>query len=263
MASSSRDGLTRGQAADYQPVYQDDGHLHDSEHAKHATHETHDMASLLSPLRPPRPSKAEQRWRLATYILSVLVVVLLGLVVFLSLPLSFRRKPNDDPCPCRPKHVPQYFQTSPELWPGPTATGRAPFMAQSRTLNPTATYVPNDPLQTSLPIEGMASGNESIFRMMGFLAPYAPSPGFGVDEFPLPAGADILQLHMLSRHGARYPTSGSDVARLGQKIANASGSFKPRGTLTFLHDWKYQLGAEILVPKGRQELFDSGLSSPH
>lgn len=109
-----------------------------------------------------------------------------------------------------------------------------------------------------MPIEGMGSGNESIFRMMSFLSPYAPSPGFGVDEYPMPDGAEILQLQMLSRHGARYPTSHADVARLGDKIANASGAFQPRGTLTFLHDWKYELGSEILVPRGRQELFDSG-----
>ncbi|GAO18775.1 hypothetical protein UVI_02052590 [Ustilaginoidea virens] len=155
--------------------------------------------------------------------------------------------------------VPQYFQTSPELWAGPTATGRAPFMAQSRTFEPTATFVPNEPLQTSLPIDGMGSGNKSIFNMMGYLSPYVPSPGFGVDEFPLPSGAELIQVHMLSRHGSRYPTGGSEVAALGKKLANASKTFKPHGSLAFLEHWQYQLGAEILVPKGRQELFDSGV----
>ncbi|KAG5949716.1 hypothetical protein E4U53_005781, partial [Claviceps sorghi] len=261
MASSSR------QAAGYQPVDQHD-HPH-SENAKHATHTPDDSPDdspgpLASLLGPSRPSRTEQRWRLATYILSALVVLLLGIVVFLSLPLSFRWKDDDDdagpgPCPCRPKHVPQYFQTSPELWPGPTATGRAAFMAQSGTWNPTATYVPNEPLQTSMPIDGMPSRNESIFRMMGFLSPYAPAPGFGVDEFPLPAGAEVLQLLMLSRHGARYPTSGSGVLKLGEKLANTSSSFKPQGSLAFLRDWKYELGVEVLVPRGRQELFESGV----
>ncbi|KAG6271603.1 hypothetical protein E4U49_003616 [Claviceps purpurea] len=258
MASSSRDGLSRGQAASYQPVYQDDEP--NFENAKLATRDFPTEQPIASLLAPVRPSKAEQRWRLATYVLSALVIILLGTVAFLSLPLSFRDKNrNDDSCPCRPKDVPQYFQTSPELWPGPTATGRPALLAQTRTFDPTATYVPNEPLQTSMPIEGMGSGNESIFRMMSFLSPYAPSPGFGVDEYPLPDGAEILQLQMLSRHGARYPTSHADVARLGDKIANASGVFQPRGTLTFLQDWKYELGSEILVPRGRQELFDSGI----
>lgn len=30
------------------------------------------------------------------------------------------------------------------------------------------------------------------------------------------------------------------------------------GELSFLNDWIYQLGAEILVPIGKQELFNSG-----
>ena len=29
--------------------------------------------------------------------------------------------------------------------------------------------------------------------------------------------------------------------------------------MSFLNAWKYDLGAEILVPRGRQELFDSGV----
>jgi hypothetical protein len=203
-----------------------------------------------------QPSRSETRFRIATYVLAALLVILVGVNAFMSLPFAFKGK--NDSCPCRPKDVPQYFQTSPELWAGPTPTGRAAFMAQTRTFDPTATYVPNEPLQTSIPIEGMGSGNESIFKMMGYLSPYMPSPGFGVDEYPLPAGAEILQVQMLSRHGSRYPTSGSEVAELGQKIANASETFKPRGSLSFLRDWTYQLGAEILVPKGRQELFESG-----
>jgi hypothetical protein len=131
-------------------------------------------------------------------------------------------------------------------------------MAQTRIFNPTATYVPNEPLQTSIPIQGMGAGNESIFKMMGHLTPYTPSPGFGVDEFPLPPGAEILQVQMLSRHGSRYPTSGHEVVELGRKIANASDTFRPKGSLSFLRDWKYELGSEMLVPKGREELFESG-----
>lgn len=132
-------------------------------------------------------------------------------------------------------------------------------MAQTRVVNPTATYVPNEPLQTSIPIEGMQQGNDSIFKMMGYLSPYSPSPGFGVNEYPLPEGAEIVQVQMLSRHGSRYPTMGSQVAKLGERLADAAGTFKPKGALSFLKHWKYQLGHEILVPKGRQELYDSGI----
>jgi hypothetical protein len=64
---------------------------------------------------------------------------------------------------------------------------------------------------------------------------------------------------MLSRHGSRYPTSQNPVEKLGYKIANLSGNYQTSGALTFLMDWKYELGAEILVPRGRQELFESGV----
>lgn len=94
---------------------------------------------------------------------------------------------------------------------------------------------------------------------------YFPNPsGFGVDEYSLPQGANIAQLNMLSRHGSRYPTTGSGATVLAQKILNhttgVSGYSKVNftGTLGFLNSWTYKLGAEILVPVGKQELFDSG-----
>jgi len=88
---------------------------------------------------------------------------------------------------CSHSHVkvPQYFQTSPELWAGPTATGRAPFLAQTNPVSfaPTATFVPNNPLETAMPIIGQ-SQNESIFHLMGHLSPYFSNPsGFGYVVF--------------------------------------------------------------------------------
>lgn len=68
---------------------------------------------------------------------------------------------------------------------------------------------------------------------------------------------DIPQ--MLSRHGARYPTLGSNVVTFGQKVANNTGKLDATGALSFLNNWKYELGYEILVPRGRQELYDSGI----
>jgi len=64
---------------------------------------------------------------------------------------------------------------------------------------------------------------------------------------------------MLSRHGSRYPTSGANVYTFGQKIANLTGNFEASGELSFLNSWIYELGREILVPRGRQELFESGI----
>lgn len=196
----------------------------------------------------------------------ILIGLLSGLLTLVALNLAFGSGTSrHHGCDCsKPSPtVPQHFQTSPELWAGPTATGAPAFLAQTRTFDPTATFVPNQPLQTAIPIAGMTSQNESIFQMMGYLSPYAPSPGFGVDEYPLPAGAAIVQVQMLSRHGSRYPTSGtgSNVMQFGRRIAEAKAEtgFKATGPLAFLNEWEYRLGYEILVPKGRQELFDSGI----
>lgn len=66
---------------------------------------------------------------------------------------------------------------------------------------------------------------------------------------------------MLHRHGARYPTSSEGPVALSKKIRDytsgrSNAPFK--GSLEFLNTWTYKLGAEILVPIGKQELFDSG-----
>ena len=63
---------------------------------------------------------------------------------------------------------------------GPTATGRAPFLAES---NPApfgaATFIANHPLETAIPIIGNTK-NASIFQLMGQLSPYFPNPRFVV-----------------------------------------------------------------------------------
>jgi hypothetical protein len=105
-------------------------------------------------------------------------------------------------CETSSTKVPQYFQTSPELWAGPTATGRPPFLAQTNPVSfaPTATFAPNTPLETAEPIVGQGQ-NESIFHLMGQLSPYFPNPtGFGVAEYPLPPGANISQLQVSQEH---------------------------------------------------------------
>lgn len=94
--------------------------------------------------------------------------------------------------------VPQYFQTSPELWAGPTATGRAPFLGQTNPVSfaPSETFAPNNPLETGMPIVGQ-NHNDSIFQLMAHLSPYFSNPsGFGVAEYPLPPGARISQVQV-------------------------------------------------------------------
>ncbi|KAL8370747.1 hypothetical protein RB595_000886 [Gaeumannomyces hyphopodioides] len=249
----TRSRPTPGRAAGYQPVS--------------AADDDHDGRDDTTAAGPPLhgPAKAFRPSRRAVVVVLVACVALGLAVKFVadgSSVFADVAAASKGQCHCAPSpDVPQYFQTSPELWAGPTATGKAPFLRQTVTFDPTATYVPNAPLQTAIPIQGMTSDNTSIFEMMGYLSPYSPSPGFGVSEYPLPAGAEILQVQMLSRHGSRYPTKGANVVGLGDRIHSAKKDkrFKASGPLDFLNDWKYQLGHEILVPRGRQELFDSGI----
>ncbi|KIW14294.1 hypothetical protein PV08_07076 [Exophiala spinifera] len=161
--------------------------------------------------------------------------------------------------------VPDFFQTTPQIFAGPTTTGLiAPFLAQTNPApfgQETASFVPNAPLETNVPISGNTR-NQSIFQLHGQLSSYFPNPvGFGSNEYPLPPGANISIVNVLHRHGARYPTGTSSVVNFGSKLHNitSNGTAQWTGDLAFLNSWKYQLGAEILVARGRQELFDSGV----
>jgi hypothetical protein len=81
------------------------------------------------------------------------------------------------------------------------------------------------------------------------------------DASPLvPDGCDITQMHLLYRHGARYPTSGAAPQTFAQKIVNATKTgFAVSGELSFLSDWTYKLGAELLTPFGRSQNFMLGV----
>ncbi|KAK3076121.1 hypothetical protein LTS18_013861, partial [Coniosporium uncinatum] len=63
---------------------------------------------------------------------------------------------------------------------------------------------------------------------------------------------------MLHRHGARYPTATYGIVK---KLTNRTigGNWQASGQLSFLNNWTYKLGEQILTPVGKQELFDSGI----
>lgn len=142
---------------------------------------------------------------------------------------------------------------------GPTATGDAPWLAQTNAAPFTGvSYIPNTPLETQVPINGN-SNNRNIFERLGILSPYFPNPrGFGVDEYAIPFGSNVTWVNMVHRHGSRYPEVTGRELKLAKKIMNAKGKFYATGPLAFLNQWNSMLGAEILVPVGKQQLFDSG-----
>lgn len=79
--------------------------------------------------------------------------------------------------------------------------------------------------------------------------------GFGVDEFALPAGTNISQVHVLHRHGSRYPTTGAGVQKFGTALSGIvkNGSAKFSGDLAFVNQWSYGLGyvGISLAPRSR------------
>lgn len=155
------------------------------------------------------------------------------------------------------------FPISPEIYPGNTATGAPAALAATNPVNgyglPNATqsYVAPNPLVTNEVIPNNTD-NINIADYWGNLTPYrAASGGFGVEEYALPEQCSIKQVNWLQRHGARYPTADASTATLAAALAKANGTFT--GDLSFLNGFTYKLGAEILTPVGRQQLFDSGV----
>ena len=90
----------------------------------------------------------------------------------------------------------------------------------------------------------------NVLRTFGNLAPMfsVPSsdPGFNLPgASPLaPPGCSITQVHLVHRHGARYPTSGSAPADFAAKVHNATVNgtgFSATGELEFLNTWRYKV----------------------
>lgn len=110
----------------------------------------------------------------------------------------------------------------------------------------------------------------NIFQHLGNESPYFSSPifaDFQQEHARLSEKCTVKQVHILHRHGARYPTSSTTEGApyFGAVIANVSklnhpdSNFSASGPLSFLNTWKYELGAEVLNPVGTQQLFDSGV----
>ncbi|KUI53228.1 3-phytase A [Cytospora mali] len=148
---------------------------------------------------------------------------------------------------------------------GKTATGVEPAVAQTAPAYPYNTGAANEfPLVAPVAHGESASSSFDIKKYWGNLSPWysVSSADFGLpDANPLiPDGCNIVQVHVLYRHGARYPTSGEAPGLFAERIANATKTgFSATGDLSFLADWTYKLGAEFLTPFGRSENFLLGL----
>jgi len=145
-------------------------------------------------------------------------------------------------------------------FPGPTPTGDE---AESIA---TAPAVPK--VQSFYPlIRPETSDNKGIeynvIDSWANLSPMQSVASFGLDgsSEAIPEGCNINQVFLLHRHGARYPTSGSSPATFAATLHDAAGNgtLNATGPLSFLNNWTYKLGAEILTPFGREQMFDLGV----
>lgn len=68
----------------------------------------------------------------------------------------------------------------------------------------------------------------------------------------LPSLPTKLQINILQRHGARFPTLGAalDMASSASKLQGRKTYAKE---LAFLFDWEYNLGFDDLLPRGAHE----------
>ena len=161
-------------------------------------------------------------------------------------------------------------------YPGPTGTGAEPALVQTAPVYPKQSgaplLVPPRPhSKDKTDDEGEVGGdNFDMLRSWGNLSPwYSVDHGsFGVSGGPeTPAGCVVDGVHLLYRHGARYPTeytAFASPAEFAAKLHKANhgkkGKLKAKGDLTFLNTWTYKLGHNVLTPFGRQQLFDLGVS---
>ncbi|GAA5953226.1 hypothetical protein JCM3765_007447 [Sporobolomyces pararoseus] len=149
-------------------------------------------------------------------------------------------------------------------FPQPTPTGVEPFAIETA---PYPSHTAINPLTVPTASKSGSSEPEiNIAEYWGNLSPAfsVSSAKYGLDSATprIPENCTITQVHLYFRHGARYPTTGSAPSAFAEKLHNASLSgFSASGNLSFLNQWTYKLGAELLTPFGRQQDFMLGVSA--
>ncbi|KZO91037.1 phosphoglycerate mutase-like protein [Calocera viscosa TUFC12733] len=148
---------------------------------------------------------------------------------------------------------------------GPTPTGAEAGLIATAASYPMQAHP--DHLMGPASLPKPASEDFDIFKYWGNLSPWYSVPSFGLDSSPLvPDGCRVTALHFLHRHGARYPTTSPDksvgpaglAGRLHDAVV-AGKNWSASGELDFLNDWVWRLGADILTPFGREQMFKLGV----
>jgi hypothetical protein len=87
---------------------------------------------------------------------------------------------------------------------------------------------------------------------------YSPffDTGAKFDGVSVVTDCTLTQVHVLHRHAERYPTSGT--GKRMELVADKLKQTTPSTSLSWLDDWSYTLGTDLLVPKGVGAEFESG-----
>ena len=129
---------------------------------------------------------------------------------------------------------------------GPTPTGAEAALVATAPSYPLHTGAPH--LLSPLALDKNASAQDSkssfdIFKHWGNLSPWfsVERGSFGVDSGPeAPDTCRVTGLHLLHRHGARYPTEWASYggpANFSGRLHNNAAGWNTTGDLEFMNDW--------------------------
>ncbi|EMD38508.1 hypothetical protein CERSUDRAFT_82782 [Gelatoporia subvermispora B] len=148
---------------------------------------------------------------------------------------------------------------------GPTPTGAEPALVATAPSYPVHTGAAHL-VAPSFTKAGTDDDHFDLFRHWGNLSPWfsVEKDAFGLESSPgVPETCRVTGMHLLHRHGARYPTGWASYggpANFSARLNKAAAGWNASGDLAFMNDWTYKLGEEILTPFGRQQLYDLGVS---
>ncbi|KAG1837949.1 histidine phosphatase superfamily [Suillus tomentosus] len=159
--------------------------------------------------------------------------------------------------------VDTYFPDASQVgYAGPSPTGAEPAAI--------VTAVPFSKVEGVFPLSrpNSADGADTAFNVMrhwGNFAPMYSVESFGLpDASPvIPEGCGLNGVHLLMRHGARYPASdepGPSQFAAEIHAATSKKALSVTGDLKFLATWTYKLATTSLTPFGRESMFSNGVA---
>ncbi|OKL62560.1 3-phytase A [Talaromyces atroroseus] len=98
-----------------------------------------------------------------------------------------------------------------------------------------------------------------IAQNWGMYAPYFSLEADSSISPDVPTGCEITLVQALTRHGARYPTSGKNAHYQALIEAIQTNVTHLEGQYAFLKTYNYSFGAGTLTPFGELELYQSGI----